>query len=199
MTSRHLDLVARDVSVQFEGLKAFSSVTLAVPRGRITGLIGPNGAGKTTLDQRLDRISDALAAGTVELEGETVNGIAAHKLRQQGRGPHLSIGPPFSRVAGSGQSGSHRRWPRSQTRRDAIAEAERVMDWLGISHLAGARLPGPCPTPTSGASPSAAPSCAIPAICCWTSPPPACPNMKATIWLVSSSGSPEKSGSACSC
>jgi len=41
MTSGDLDLVASDVSVQFEGLKALSGVTLAVPRGRITGLIGP--------------------------------------------------------------------------------------------------------------------------------------------------------------
>ena len=49
MTSGHLDLVARDVSVQFEGLKALSGATLAVPRGCITTLIGPNGAGKTTL------------------------------------------------------------------------------------------------------------------------------------------------------
>jgi branched-chain amino acid transport system ATP-binding protein len=32
MTSGHLDWVARDVSVQFEGLKALSGVTLAVPR-----------------------------------------------------------------------------------------------------------------------------------------------------------------------
>jgi ABC-type branched-subunit amino acid transport system ATPase component len=52
MTSGHLDLVARDVSVQFEGLKALSGATLAVPRGRITTLIGPNGAGKTTLTNK---------------------------------------------------------------------------------------------------------------------------------------------------
>ena len=49
MTSGGLELGARDVSVQFEGLKALSKVALTVPRGRITGLIGPNGAGKTTL------------------------------------------------------------------------------------------------------------------------------------------------------
>ena len=38
MTSGDLELGARDVSVQFEGLKALSKVTLTVPRGRITGL-----------------------------------------------------------------------------------------------------------------------------------------------------------------
>jgi branched-chain amino acid transport system ATP-binding protein len=83
MTSGDLDLVARDVSVQFEGVKALSSVTLAAKRGRITGLIGPNGAGKTTLINVLTGFQRA-GAGTVELEGEAVNGIAAHKLRRKG-------------------------------------------------------------------------------------------------------------------
>src|SRR5438552_12138283 len=83
MTSGDLDLVARGVSVQFEGLKALSGVTLNVPRARITGLIGPNGAGKTTLINVLTGFQ-RVGAGTVELEGETVNSIAAHKLRRKG-------------------------------------------------------------------------------------------------------------------
>ena len=67
------DLVARDVSVQFEGLKALSGVTLTVPRGRITGLIGPNGAGKTTLINVLTGFQH-VGAATVELEGEAIGG-----------------------------------------------------------------------------------------------------------------------------
>ena len=141
MTSGHLDLVARDVSVQFEGLKALSSVTLAVPRGRITGLIGPNGAGKTTLINVLTGFQ-RVGAGTVELEGETVNGIAAHKLRRKGVARTFQSGRLFRElpvldnleVTGVGLG---------LTRRDAIAEAERVMDWLGISHLGGRNRRGP--------------------------------------------------------
>src|SRR5580658_9881264 len=83
MMSDGLELVARGVSVQFEGLKALSEVTLTVPRGRITGLIGPNGAGKTTLINVLTGFQ-RVGAGTVELEGETVDGLAAHKLRRKG-------------------------------------------------------------------------------------------------------------------
>ena len=130
------DLVARDVSVHFEGLKALSNVTLAVTRGRITGLIGPNGAGKTTLINVLTGFQ-RLGAGTVELEGEAVNAIAAHKLRRKGVARTFQSGRLFRElpvvdnleVTGVGLG---------LTRRDAIAEAERVMDWLGLSHLAGA-------------------------------------------------------------
>ena len=136
MTSGDLNLAARDVGVRFEGLKALSEVTLAVPRGRITGLIGPNGAGKTTLINVLTGFQ-RVGAGTVELEGETVDGLAAHKLRRKGVARTFQSGRLFREltvvdnleVTGVGLG---------QTRRDAIAEAERVMDWLGISHLAGA-------------------------------------------------------------
>ena len=83
MTSGGLELGARDVSVQFEGLKALSKVALTVPRGRITGLIGPNGAGKTTLINVLTGFQP-VGTGTVDLEGEVLNGIAAHKLRRKG-------------------------------------------------------------------------------------------------------------------
>ncbi|MDA9397561.1 ABC transporter ATP-binding protein [Bradyrhizobium sp. CCBAU 45389] len=129
-----LELVARKVSVQFEGLKALSDVTLAVPRGRITGLIGPNGAGKTTLINVLTGFQP-VGAGTLELEGEPINGIAAHKLRRTGVARTFQSGRLFRdlpvidnlEVTGVGLG---------QTRRDAIAEAARVMAWLGISHLA---------------------------------------------------------------
>jgi branched-chain amino acid transport system ATP-binding protein len=136
MTSGDLNLVARDVSVQFEGLKALSGVTLTVPRGRITGLIGPNGAGKTTLVNVLTGFQH-VGAGTVELEGEPVNGIAAHRLRRKGIARTFQSGRLFRdlpvvdnlEVTGVGLG---------QTRRDAIEEVARVMDWMGISHLAGA-------------------------------------------------------------
>ncbi|MGA7811166.1 ABC transporter ATP-binding protein [Bradyrhizobium sp.] len=129
-------MVARDVSVQFEGLKALSGVTLAVPRGRITGLIGPNGAGKTTLVNVLTGFQ-RVGTGTIELEGETINGIAAHRLRRKGLARTFQSGRLFRdlpvmdnlEVTGVGLG---------QSRHDAIAEVERVMDWLGISHLAGA-------------------------------------------------------------
>jgi branched-chain amino acid transport system ATP-binding protein len=47
-SGRELLLDARDVTMQFGGLRAVNNVSLQVHTGEIVGLIGPNGAGKTT-------------------------------------------------------------------------------------------------------------------------------------------------------
>ncbi len=39
----------RDVSKQFDRIRALDHVNLEIPEGRIIGLLGPNGSGKTTL------------------------------------------------------------------------------------------------------------------------------------------------------
>ena len=59
-------LNAIDVSVEFAGLKALSSVSLALGSGEIVGLIGPNGSGKTTLINAITG-QVGLAAGRVTL------------------------------------------------------------------------------------------------------------------------------------
>ncbi len=41
-------LVAEEIRVHFEGVRAVDGVDLTLERGQIMGLIGPNGAGKTT-------------------------------------------------------------------------------------------------------------------------------------------------------
>ncbi|MGY3453961.1 ABC transporter ATP-binding protein [Bradyrhizobium sp. USDA 4353] len=135
MASVELALIAQDVSVQFDGLKALSNVSLTVPRGRITGLIGPNGAGKTTLINVLTGFQQ-VGTGTIELEKQTINGIAAHKLRRMGVARTFQSGRLFREltvvdnleVTGVGLGHS---------RRHALSEAERVMEWLGIAHLGG--------------------------------------------------------------
>ena len=42
-------LAVSDLSVRYGSRRALSSVSFAVPEGRIVGVLGPNGAGKTTL------------------------------------------------------------------------------------------------------------------------------------------------------
>ncbi|MEZ5925681.1 MAG: hydantoinase/oxoprolinase family protein [Hyphomicrobiaceae bacterium] len=127
-------LISEGVSVQFEGLKALSEVSLEIPSGRITGLIGPNGAGKTTLVNVLTGFQ-APDRGQVRIDGEAVAGNPAHMLRRLGIARTFQSGRLFRElpvvdnleVTGVGLGLS---------RPEAIKEAERVLAWLGIAHLA---------------------------------------------------------------
>jgi len=70
------------VSVSFGGVRAVDGVDLEVARGEVTGLIGPNGAGKTTF---IDAVTGFVKyAGSVELDGTRLDGMAAHTRARRG-------------------------------------------------------------------------------------------------------------------
>ncbi|MCA3554386.1 ABC transporter ATP-binding protein [Aestuariivirga sp.] len=127
-------LSASDVSVSFEGLRALSNVTLDVPRGQVTGLIGPNGAGKTTLVNVLTGFQKP-AGGTVSLDGESIGGVPPHQVRRKGIARTFQSGRLFAdlsvldnlEVTGVGLGLS---------RREAARKADRMLEWIGIPHLA---------------------------------------------------------------
>jgi branched-chain amino acid transport system ATP-binding protein len=68
------------VSKRFGGLEAVAALSLAIERGRITGLIGPNGAGKTTIVNMISGLMTPSAGhirlGDDELTGEPLNRVA---------------------------------------------------------------------------------------------------------------------------
>ena len=75
-------LAARGIAVSFGGLQALDSVDVEVGAGERVGLIGPNGAGKTTF---IDAISGFVPyRGSVELDGEALNGLRAHVRARRG-------------------------------------------------------------------------------------------------------------------
>ena len=127
-------LAADDVSVSFEGLRALSNVTLGVPRGKVTGLIGPNGAGKTTLVNVLTGFQKP-TDGRILMDGKDIGGIPPHKIRHLGIARTFQSGRLFGdlpvldnlEVTGVGLGLS---------RRDAIAKADAMLEWIGIGHLA---------------------------------------------------------------
>jgi branched-chain amino acid transport system ATP-binding protein len=127
-------LSAADVSVSFEGLRALSNVTLDVPREKVTGLIGPNGAGKTTLVNVLTGFQEP-TGGQVSLDGESIAGVPPHRVRQRGIARTFQSGRLFAdlsvldnlEVTGVGLGLS---------RREAAKKADRMLDWIGIPHLA---------------------------------------------------------------
>jgi ABC-type branched-subunit amino acid transport system ATPase component/branched-subunit amino acid ABC-type transport system permease component len=78
-------LEVRQLSVRFGGVHAVNDLTLAAPRGRITGLIGPNGAGKTTTFNACSALTRA-SFGEVLLHGRNVTREGAPKRARQGLG-----------------------------------------------------------------------------------------------------------------
>jgi len=68
------------ITKRFGGLEAVAELSLAIERGRITGLIGPNGAGKTTVVNMISGLMTPSAGhirlGDDEIDGEPLNRVA---------------------------------------------------------------------------------------------------------------------------
>jgi len=136
------ELAADRVSVAFAGLKALSDVSLNIASGQVLGLIGPNGAGKTTLVNVLTGFQ-APTGGAVRLDGAPLSDLKPHEMRRRGIARTFQGGRLFRdlpvidnlEVTGLGLGLS---------RHAAIAEAEAMLDWIGIAPLAG-RIAGTLP------------------------------------------------------
>lgn len=76
-------LILRNVSKNFERLRAVDHVSLAIPPGQIIGLIGPNGSGKSTL---LNVISGVLRAeaGQIVFDGHDLTDRSADDIFRLG-------------------------------------------------------------------------------------------------------------------
>jgi branched-chain amino acid transport system permease protein len=76
-------LVAKEVLMQFGGLKAINQVDLRIKRGTIHGLIGPNGSGKSTMMNVLTGIY-VPTAGSIEFQGRSVVGRTSSDIALSG-------------------------------------------------------------------------------------------------------------------
>jgi len=151
-SSTHSDelLVARQVLMQFGGLKAINNVDLQVRRGSIHGLIGPNGSGKSTMMNVLTGIY-VPTAGTVVFEDRSVVGRSSADIALSG------IARTFQNVQLFGEMtalqnvmvGLHHTFdshlvdvalhtPRYQRERDrGAARAHALLNVVGLGELAG--------------------------------------------------------------
>ncbi len=131
-------LHVEDVRVRFGGKLALDGVSLTVEPGGVTGLIGPNGAGKTTLFNVVTGLLGA-SSGRIALDGDDISKLPPHRRAHRGLArtfQRLELFTSLSvrdnvRVAGEIRSG----W-RGGARLNAGAEAERVLDLVGLSAVA---------------------------------------------------------------
>jgi branched-chain amino acid transport system permease protein len=76
-------LEARNIVMQFGGLKALSEVNLNIAKGTVHGLIGPNGSGKSTTMNVLTGIYKP-TAGEIEFNGKIITGSTPSKIAGEG-------------------------------------------------------------------------------------------------------------------
>ncbi len=130
-------LECHQLSVKFGGVAALTDVDLAADAGAIVGLIGPNGAGKTTLFNCVTGLLQP-GHGTVNFDGREITHLPPFKRARMGIArtfQRLELFTSLSvrdnlRVAGEIAA----RWQRGAV--DPISDTERVLDRLGIRHIA---------------------------------------------------------------
>jgi branched-chain amino acid transport system permease protein len=143
-------LECRSVSKHFGGNTALRDVDLAAEPGRITALIGPNGSGKTTLLNLICGFYTP-SSGTISLGGRTISGLKPFTVARAGASrtfqtPMVPRGLTTAEFVAAGRYAKDRvsmaasvlRLP--AFRRGAAAdlrEAVRLLDLMGIGHVAG--------------------------------------------------------------
>jgi phosphate transport system ATP-binding protein len=82
-------LSTRDLHVWYGSTLALKSISIAIPRNKITALIGPSGCGKSTLLRCFNRMNDLVSSarieGEIRFDGELISGpgIDAVSLRRR--------------------------------------------------------------------------------------------------------------------
>jgi branched-chain amino acid transport system ATP-binding protein len=125
---------------RFGELIAVDGVTLSFEGGILTSIIGPNGAGKTTL---INLLTGSLLpdSGKILFKGEDITGIPTEKRVKKGISRSFQIMNIFPRLTVfqnvllpvfSCLNKSMRSFSSVQDHQDAVAEAERILEDVGL-------------------------------------------------------------------
>ncbi|MBI5418561.1 MAG: ABC transporter ATP-binding protein [Deltaproteobacteria bacterium] len=130
-------LAVRDLSMDFGGLRAVSSVSFRVDEGEIVGIIGPNGAGKTTLFALLSGFLRP-TGGEIRFLGKSTAGLRPDRLCHLGIARTFQVVRPFpemtvfENVKAAAVYGKQGRRPAAQVRQE-VAE---ILDSTGLAPAA---------------------------------------------------------------
>lgn len=124
-----------DITKSFGSLRVLHSVSLSIPKGKITAIIGPSGAGKTTLLQILGTL-DLPDSGRVMYDGVDVTKLNDKSLSQF-RGLNIGFVFQFHRLLPEFTALENAALPAiiaGRKRSEAYAEARRLLEVLDMGH-----------------------------------------------------------------
>ena len=133
-SGNNLTLVARELSVRFEGLTALDNVDETLHPGAILGLIGPNGAGKTTLVNALTGFQQT-ASGKILLGDKVISGLSPHRFRRLGVARTFQAGRLFRDMPVS-ENVEVVAVSLGLSRKKAHAHAMELLEWIGLADRA---------------------------------------------------------------
>ncbi|SMP50164.1 ABC transporter permease subunit [Noviherbaspirillum suwonense] len=142
-------LQAKQVLMQFGGLKALNRVDLNIARGSVHGLIGPNGSGKSTMMNVLTGIYKPTDGG-VEFNGRVISGSTPSAIALGGVARTFQNVQLFGEMTATENVlvGLHHTFqsnvldvmlhtPRyRREERDALERAAAILEFVGLSSLA---------------------------------------------------------------
>jgi branched-chain amino acid transport system ATP-binding protein len=126
-------LEMQNVTKRFGGLRAVKSVSLTMNEGEILFIIGPNGAGKTTVFNLLSGFLHP-NEGTILFQGRDISRMAPNHAARLGIGRTFQIVKPLPSLTVL-QNVMLGAFMHTGNLRRAEQEAEKILDFLQMSHL----------------------------------------------------------------
>ena len=127
-------LKIENLTKKFGGLTAVNEVNMHLKQGEILGVIGANGAGKTTV---FNMVSGSFhpTSGKIIFNGKEIQNMQPHEICKQGIGRTYQVVKPFGALTlrENVMVGAMMHHPNVK---EAGEVADRIIDLLGISHLA---------------------------------------------------------------
>ena len=131
-------LLLTAVSKSFGGIVALQDVSFTVAPGEILGLMGANGAGKTTLFSIIAG-NTKLDGGSIELDGEPIDGLTPDKISRRGIARTFQIVRPFDAMTVLENVTTAALFGAGRSRRleEASLKAQAILAEVGLAERAG--------------------------------------------------------------
>ncbi|MBG1232323.1 ABC transporter ATP-binding protein [Aestuariivirga litoralis] len=145
----HQSILARDLALNFGGVRAVDGMSISLQRGELLGLIGPNGAGKTTL---FNMLAGAFRpqSGSILINGAEAAARPASARIGLGLGRTFQIPKPFPEMtvlenvltgaqgqAGEGLFANFLQLGKvAAQERAALEKARGLLEFVTLTHLA---------------------------------------------------------------